>query len=100
MAVMVGVVAEAVPNAKQFGTVSTTGEDVFVPKVRLIVTGTEGDCASGKAGVTTLTVEAVTSVTSASRVIPAAVKVARVVPAVPKKRPPFNVTVVPPLFGA
>src|SRR4051812_43441438 len=99
-AVTDGVDPDVVPKAKQLGIVSTTGLDVFVPNVRLIVTGTEGDCASGKAGVRTLTVEPVTSVTRASRVTPAAVNVARVVPAVPKKRPPFKVTAVPPVFGA
>jgi hypothetical protein len=95
-AVIVGVLDVAVPKAKQFGRDSVTGAVDFVPKVRVIATGTDGEEASGKAGVTRVTDVAVTAVTSASRVTPAAVKVARVVVGSPKKRPPLTVRVVPP----
>ena len=71
----------------------------FVPKVSVIATGTEEDVASGKAGVTSVTAVAVTAETRASRVTPAAVKVARVVVGSPKKRPPLIVRVVPPSGG-
>src|ERR1700736_1299867 len=77
-AVIVGVPEPAVPKAKQLGTVSVIGDPEFVRKVRVIVTGTEGDTASGKAGVVRVTDVEVTAVTRASRVTPAAVKVALV----------------------
>jgi hypothetical protein len=64
-----------------------------------MLTGTDGDIASGKAGVTTVTAVALTEVTSASRVIAPTVKVARVVVASPKKRPPLIVSEVPPVVG-
>jgi hypothetical protein len=97
--VIIGVPAVAVPKAKQFGTESVTGAADFVPKVRVMLTGTDGDIASGKAGVTTVTAVVLTEVTSASRVIPAAVNVALVVVASPKKRPPLIVSEVPPAVG-
>jgi hypothetical protein len=93
-AVIVGVLAPAVPNAKQFGS-----ERVVVPNVSVMLTGTEEEVASGNAGVTSVTEVAVTAVTRASRVTPAAVKVARVVDGVPEKRPPLIVRVVPPVAG-
>src|ERR1700730_9068454 len=74
-AVIVGVPEPAVPKAKQLGTVSVIGDPELVRKVRVIVTGTEGDTASGKAGVVRVTDVEVTAVTRASRVTPAAVKV-------------------------
>src|SRR6266496_580253 len=98
-AVIVGVPEPAVPKAKQLGTVSVTGDPEFVRKVNVIVTGTDGDTASGKAGVVRLIVVGVTEVTSASRVTPAAVKVALVVAALPGNRPPVIVRAVPPVFG-
>src|SRR5437660_6193983 len=98
-AVIVGVPEPAVPKAKQFGTVRVIGDPEFVRKVNVIVTGTEGDVASGKAGVVRVTAVGVTAVTRASRVTPAAVKVALVVAALPAKRPPLIVRVVPPVFG-
>jgi hypothetical protein len=48
----------------------------------------------------TVTAVVVTAVTRASRVIPAAVNVARVVVVSPKKRPPLIVREVPPVEGA
>jgi len=64
-----------------------------------MLTGTEGDVASGKAGVMTVTEVAVTAVTRASRDTPAAVNVTRVVAGVPVKRPPLIVRAVPPVDG-
>jgi len=98
-AVIEGLPAAVVPKAKQFGTDSVTGTADFVPNVRVMLTGTEGDVASGNAGVMRVTAVALTEVTSASRVIPAAVKVARVVVLSPKKRAPLIVRVVPPVEG-
>ena len=54
-AVIVGVPGVAVPKAKQFGTDSVTGDADFVPNVSVMLTGTDGDVASGKAGVMTVT---------------------------------------------
>jgi hypothetical protein len=99
IAVIVGVEGVAVPKAKQFGRDTVTGVADLVPKVRVMVTGTDGEVASGNAGVTSVTVVDVTPVTSASRVIPAAVKVARVVVESPEKRPPWTIRVVPPSEG-
>jgi hypothetical protein len=98
-AVILGLLAAVVPNAKQFGNETETGVAVFVPKVSVMLTGTEGDAASGKAGVMTVTEVAVTAVTRASRDTPAAVNVTRVVAGVPVKRPPLIVRVVPPVDG-
>src|SRR6185369_143749 len=86
-------------KAKQLGRESVTGAADFVPNVRVMATGTEGELASGKAGVTSVTDVDVTPVTSASRVTPAAVNTARVVVGSPKKRPPLIVSVVPPSGG-
>src|SRR5712691_12481631 len=80
-AVIVGVPEPAVPKAKQLGTVSVIGDPELVRKVSVIVTGVEGETASGKAGVVRATAVGVTEVTSASRVTPTAVKVALVVAA-------------------
>jgi hypothetical protein len=98
-AVIDGVLGVEVPKAKQFGRDTMTGVVDLVPNVSVMATGTDGDEASGKAGVTSVTVVAVTLVTRASRVIPAAVKVARVVVGSPKKRPPLTIRVVPPSGG-
>jgi hypothetical protein len=98
-AVIVGVLAIEVPKAKQFGRDTVTGVLDLVPKVRVMATGTDGEVASGKDGVMSVTDVAVTPVTRASRVIPTAVKVARVVVGSPKKRPPLIVRVVPPTEG-
>jgi hypothetical protein len=98
-AVIEGLLAAVVPNTKQFGRDSVTGAAVLVPNVMVMATGTEGELASGKAGVTRVTAVVVTAVTSASRVIPAAVNVARVVVGSPKKRPPLTTSVVPPAGG-
>ena len=94
-AVTLGVPVPTVPNAKQLGT-----ESVMFPRnVRVIDTGVELDVASGKAGVMTVTEDAVTAVTGASRVMPRAVNCARVVVASPGNLPPLIVKVVPPVFG-
>jgi hypothetical protein len=98
-AVIVGVPDPAVPKTKQFGRNSVTGEAEVVPKVSVMVTGTEEDVASGKAGVTTVTEVAETAVTSAARDTPPTLNVARVVVVSPKKRPPLIVTGVPPVAG-
>jgi hypothetical protein len=81
------------------GTDSVTGDADFVLNVSVMLTGTDGDVASGKAGVMTVTASEVITVTGASRVIPAAVRVARVVEASPGKRPPLIVRGVPPVEG-
>ncbi len=81
------------------GTDSVTGDADFVLNVSVMLTGTAGDVASGKAGVMTVTASEVITVTGASRVIPAAVRVARVVEASPGKRPPLIVRGVPPVEG-
>jgi hypothetical protein len=94
--VIEGLLAAVVPNTKQFGRDNVTGDAVLVPNVTVMATGTEGEVASGKAGVTSVTDVVVTAVTSASRVTPAAVKEARVVVGSPKNRPPLIVRVVPP----
>jgi hypothetical protein len=96
-AVILGLLPAVVPKTKQFGRDTVTGVAVLVPNVRVIATGTDGEVASGKAGVTRVTDVAVTAVTRASRVTPAAVKAARVVAGVPKKRPPLMTRVVPPV---
>src|SRR5215831_15675664 len=67
-AVMFGVPVPTVPKAKQLGTERVIGE-LFARNVSVIEVGVELDVASGKAGVITVTDEAVTAVTGASRVM-------------------------------
>src|SRR5262245_39169912 len=94
-AVMLGVPVPTVPYAKQFGT-----ESVMLPRdVKVICAGTEVAVASGNAGVETTTVDGVTDVTGASRVMPRTVNVARVLAAFPGNRPPLMVRLVPPVFA-
>src|SRR5262249_32946778 len=89
IAVMFGVPPFTVPKTKQLETTTGSGDPEFARKFSVIVTGVDGESASGKAGVLTCTCVAVTLVTSPSRVTPAAVKKARVLAALPGKRPPL-----------
>jgi hypothetical protein len=86
--------------------VRTVGVAVLLLRVTRISTGVVGDVTSGKPGVRSEIVDAVTLVTVASRATPLTMKLTRVVaaslpvqPLVAQKRPPRRVRAVPPVEG-
>src|SRR5689334_23924303 len=100
IALIVGVLEPLLPNVKQLGSETETGCGWFVPMIRVTAAGSVGAAKSENPGTRTVTELAPTVWTTPSRVTPLTVKVTRVVAGVPKKRPPFRVSVEPPSFAA